>query len=58
MPGSRFGGGGQISQETRRFREAGYTSPGRAKETPQDYRYFPAPTWSPSRTGFEGLREG
>ena len=41
--------GGQVTQETRHFHEAGYTSPGRAKETAQDYRYFPEWTWSPSR---------
>jgi aspartyl-tRNA(Asn)/glutamyl-tRNA(Gln) amidotransferase subunit B len=36
--------GGQIRQETRHFQEAdGSTNPGRAKETAQDYRYFPEP---------------
>jgi len=39
--------GGQITQETRHFHEAGYTSPGRGKETAQDYRYFPEPDLEP-----------
>ena len=39
--------GGQITQETRHFNEAGYTSAGRAKETAQDYRYFPEPDLEP-----------
>jgi aspartyl-tRNA(Asn)/glutamyl-tRNA(Gln) amidotransferase subunit B len=52
--------GGQITQETRHFHEAGYTSPGRAKETAQDYRYFPEPDLepvAPSRELVEQLRE-
>ncbi|MBX9641773.1 MAG: Asp-tRNA(Asn)/Glu-tRNA(Gln) amidotransferase subunit GatB [Mycobacteriaceae bacterium] len=52
--------GGQITQETRHFHEAGYTSPGRAKETAQDYRYFPEPDLepvAPSRELVERLRE-
>jgi aspartyl-tRNA(Asn)/glutamyl-tRNA(Gln) amidotransferase subunit B len=39
--------GGRIIQETRHFHEDGYTSPGRSKETAQDYRYFPEPDLEP-----------
>ena len=39
--------GGRITQETRHFHEDGYTSPGRSKETAQDYRYFPEPDLEP-----------
>ncbi|TFV60374.1 Asp-tRNA(Asn)/Glu-tRNA(Gln) amidotransferase subunit GatB [Mycobacterium sp. PS03-16] len=39
--------GGRIVQETRHFHEDGYTSPGRSKETAQDYRYFPEPDLEP-----------
>lgn len=39
--------GGSIRQETRHFHEDGYTSPGRAKETAEDYRYFPEPDLEP-----------
>ncbi|RFD25317.1 Asp-tRNA(Asn)/Glu-tRNA(Gln) amidotransferase GatCAB subunit B [Mycobacterium uberis] len=39
--------GGRITQETRHFHEYGYTSPGRVKETAQDYRYFPEPDLEP-----------
>ena len=39
--------GGTIVQETRHFHEDGYTSPGRSKETAQDYRYFPEPDLEP-----------
>ena len=53
--------GGQITQETRHFQEVGgYTSPGRAKETAQDYRYFPEPDLepvAPSRELVEQLRQ-
>jgi aspartyl-tRNA(Asn)/glutamyl-tRNA(Gln) amidotransferase subunit B len=52
--------GGQIRQETRHFHESGYTSPGRAKETAQDYRYFPEPDLepvAPSRELVEQLRQ-
>ncbi|BBZ38387.1 Asp-tRNA(Asn)/Glu-tRNA(Gln) amidotransferase subunit GatB [Mycobacterium conspicuum] len=53
--------GGRIIQETRHFQEAGgYTSPGRAKETAQDYRYFPEPDLepvAPSRELVERLRQ-
>ncbi len=39
--------GGIVTQETRHFHEDGYTSPGRAKETAEDYRYFPEPDLEP-----------
>jgi aspartyl-tRNA(Asn)/glutamyl-tRNA(Gln) amidotransferase subunit B len=39
--------GGRITQETRHFQEAGYTTAGRSKETAQDYRYFPEPDLEP-----------
>ncbi|BBY29199.1 Asp-tRNA(Asn)/Glu-tRNA(Gln) amidotransferase subunit GatB [Mycolicibacterium sediminis] len=39
--------GGHITQETRHFNEAGYTTAGRSKETAQDYRYFPEPDLEP-----------
>lgn len=39
--------GGSIRQETRHFHEDGHTSPGRAKETAEDYRYFPEPDLKP-----------
>lgn len=39
--------GGRVHQETRHFSEDGYTSPGRSKETAQDYRYFPEPDLEP-----------
>ncbi len=52
--------GGRIIQETRHFHEAGgYTSPGRTKETAEDYRYFPEPDLepvAPSRELIEKLR--
>ncbi len=51
--------GGTIVQETRHFHEDGYTSPGRAKETAEDYRYFPEPDLepvAPSRELVEQLR--
>lgn len=52
--------GGSITQETRHFQEAGgTTSAGRAKETAQDYRYFPEPDLepvAPSRELVEQLR--
>jgi len=41
-------GGGEIMQETRHFQETtGTTSPGRRKETSEDYRYFPEPDLVP-----------
>jgi aspartyl-tRNA(Asn)/glutamyl-tRNA(Gln) amidotransferase subunit B len=39
--------GGRVVQETRHFHEDGYTSPGRSKETAEDYRYFPEPDLEP-----------
>jgi aspartyl-tRNA(Asn)/glutamyl-tRNA(Gln) amidotransferase subunit B len=52
--------GGLIKQETRHFQEAdGTTSPGRTKETAEDYRYFPEPDLvpiAPSREWVEELR--
>ncbi len=39
--------GGSIHQETRHFHEDGHTSPGRDKETAEDYRYFPEPDLEP-----------
>jgi aspartyl-tRNA(Asn)/glutamyl-tRNA(Gln) amidotransferase subunit B len=51
--------GGRIVQETRHFHEDGYTSPGRSKETAQDYRYFPEPDLeavAPSAELIEQLR--
>ncbi|MEI6254055.1 MAG: Asp-tRNA(Asn)/Glu-tRNA(Gln) amidotransferase subunit GatB, partial [Mycobacteriaceae bacterium] len=42
-----LGSGGSIHQETRHFHEDGYTSPGRDKETAEDYRYFPEPDLEP-----------
>jgi aspartyl-tRNA(Asn)/glutamyl-tRNA(Gln) amidotransferase subunit B len=39
--------GGTVTQETRHFHEAGYTTAGRSKETAQDYRYFPEPDLEP-----------
>jgi aspartyl-tRNA(Asn)/glutamyl-tRNA(Gln) amidotransferase subunit B len=53
--------GGSIRQETRHFQEVGgTTSAGRAKETAQDYRYFPEPDLepvAPSRNLVEQLRQ-
>src|SRR6201998_1858230 len=39
--------GGRVYQETRHFHEDGYTSPGRSKESAEDYRYFPEPDLEP-----------
>ncbi|MFZ1177253.1 MAG: Asp-tRNA(Asn)/Glu-tRNA(Gln) amidotransferase subunit GatB [Mycobacterium sp.] len=58
--GAVLASGGRITQETRHFHEAGYTSPGRTKETAQDYRYFPEPDLepvAPSRELVEQLRQ-
>jgi len=52
--------GGTVTQETRHFHEDGYTSPGRSKETAEDYRYFPEPDLepvAPSAELVERLRE-
>ncbi len=43
--------GGTITQETRHFHEDGHTSPGRTKETAEDYRYFPEPDLEPVAPG-------
>ncbi|SER52743.1 aspartyl/glutamyl-tRNA(Asn/Gln) amidotransferase subunit B [Lentzea xinjiangensis] len=52
--------GGEVTQETRHFDESsGSTSPGRKKETAEDYRYFPEPDLvpiAPSREWVEQLR--
>ncbi|RZQ64527.1 Asp-tRNA(Asn)/Glu-tRNA(Gln) amidotransferase subunit GatB [Amycolatopsis suaedae] len=52
--------GRSITQETRHFQEAdGTTSPGRTKETAEDYRYFPEPDLvpiAPSREWVDELR--
>ena len=52
--------GGRVFQETRHFQEAdGTTAAGRAKETAEDYRYFPEPDLvpiAPSREWVEQLR--
>nr|WP_229116455.1 Asp-tRNA(Asn)/Glu-tRNA(Gln) amidotransferase subunit GatB [Parenemella sanctibonifatiensis] len=52
--------GGSIRQETRHWQEdSGTTSPGRSKETAEDYRYFPEPDLvpvAPSREWVEELR--
>lgn len=45
--GAVLASGGRVTQETRHFHEAGYTSPGRTKETAEDYRYFPEPDLEP-----------
>lgn len=40
--------GGTVRQETRHWNEAeGFTTPGRSKETAEDYRYFPEPDLVP-----------
>ena len=53
-------GGGRVIQETRHWHEdSGITTPGRSKETAEDYRYFPEPDLvpiAPSREWVEELR--
>ena len=49
--------GGSIHQETRHFHEDGYTSPGRTKETAEDYRYFPEPDLEPVAPSPERVEE-
>ncbi len=53
--------GGEVIQETRHFQESdGTTSPGRRKETAEDYRYFPEPDLepvAPDAAWIEELRE-
>ena len=55
--GAVLTGGGTVVQETRHFHEAGYTSPGRAKETAEDYRYFPEPDLEPVAPSAELVAE-
>ncbi|MDT7729524.1 MAG: aspartyl-tRNA(Asn)/glutamyl-tRNA(Gln) amidotransferase subunit [Actinomycetota bacterium] len=59
--GAVLAGGGKVKQETRHFQEGdGTTSPGRTKETAEDYRYFPEPDLvpiAPSREWVEQLRK-
>ena len=58
--GAVLASGGTVVQETRHFDEStGTTSPGRRKETSEDYRYFPEPDLvplAPSRDWVESLR--
>ncbi|MDR1791098.1 MAG: Asp-tRNA(Asn)/Glu-tRNA(Gln) amidotransferase subunit GatB [Propionibacteriaceae bacterium] len=57
--GAILADGGKVKQETRHWHEEGYTSPGRSKETAEDYRYFPEPDIppiAPSREWVEELR--
>jgi len=57
--GAILASGGRIKQETRHWHEAGYTSPGRSKETAEDYRYFPEPDlvpMAPEASWVESLR--
>ncbi|MFI2475565.1 Asp-tRNA(Asn)/Glu-tRNA(Gln) amidotransferase subunit GatB [Nocardia xishanensis] len=50
--------GGSIVQETRHFHETdGSTSPGRRKETAEDYRYFPEPDLEPVVPAAEWIEE-
>ncbi|KAA0081129.1 Asp-tRNA(Asn)/Glu-tRNA(Gln) amidotransferase subunit GatB [Mycolicibacterium sp. P9-64] len=49
--------GGRITQETRHFHEAGYTTAGRSKETAEDYRYFPEPDLEPVTPSLELVEE-
>ncbi|KOS55072.1 MULTISPECIES: Asp-tRNA(Asn)/Glu-tRNA(Gln) amidotransferase subunit GatB [Rhodococcus] len=50
--------GGTVVQETRHFQEAdGTTSPGRRKETAEDYRYFPEPDLEPIAPSTEWVEE-
>ncbi|NIH81973.1 Asp-tRNA(Asn)/Glu-tRNA(Gln) amidotransferase subunit GatB [Amycolatopsis viridis] len=50
--------GGTVTQETRHFQEAdGTTSPGRTKETAEDYRYFPEPDLVPIAPSREWVAE-
>jgi aspartyl-tRNA(Asn)/glutamyl-tRNA(Gln) amidotransferase subunit B len=52
--------GGRVTQETRHWHEdSGITTPGRNKETSEDYRYFPEPDLvpvAPSREWVDELR--
>ncbi len=56
--GEVLAGGGTVIQQTRHWSEdAGYTSPGRSKETAEDYRYFPEPDLVPVAAGPEWIEE-
>ncbi|MCL1839078.1 MAG: Asp-tRNA(Asn)/Glu-tRNA(Gln) amidotransferase subunit GatB [Propionibacteriaceae bacterium] len=45
--GTILAAGEQVKQETRHWHEEGFTSPGRSKETADDYRYFIDPDLVP-----------
>ncbi|GAA0632794.1 Asp-tRNA(Asn)/Glu-tRNA(Gln) amidotransferase subunit GatB [Sporichthya brevicatena] len=50
--------GGRVIQETRHFQEdSGTTTPGRSKETAEDYRYFPEPDLVPIAPAPEWVEE-
>ncbi|MCW4354572.1 Asp-tRNA(Asn)/Glu-tRNA(Gln) amidotransferase subunit GatB [Hoyosella sp. YIM 151337] len=50
--------GAEIVQETRHFQETdGTTSPGRRKETAEDYRYFPDPDLQPVEPDAQWIEE-
>jgi aspartyl-tRNA(Asn)/glutamyl-tRNA(Gln) amidotransferase subunit B len=50
--------GGRVVQETRHFDEGtGTTSPGRRKETAEDYRYFPEPDLVPIAPSAEWIEQ-
>ncbi len=57
---ARLSTGRTVTQETRHWHEdTGVTTPGRSKETAEDYRYFPEPDLvpvAPSREWVESLR--
>ena len=55
--GAVLDSGGRITQETRHFHEDGYTSPGRTKETAEDYRYFAEPDLEPVAPSRELVRK-
>ncbi|EOM76223.1 Asp-tRNA(Asn)/Glu-tRNA(Gln) amidotransferase subunit GatB [Rhodococcus rhodnii] len=56
--GAVLRGGGEVIQETRHFQEGdGTTSPGRRKETAEDYRYFPEPDLEPVAPDAEWIEE-
>ncbi len=50
--------GGRVVQETRHFQEdSGTTTPGRSKETAEDYRYFPEPDLVPLAPAADWIEE-
>jgi aspartyl-tRNA(Asn)/glutamyl-tRNA(Gln) amidotransferase subunit B len=50
--------GGRVVQETRHFQEdSGTTTPGRSKETAEDYRYFPEPDLVPMAPAAEWVEQ-